>query len=282
WTRDAPILLVCLGRADLLDARPGWGGGKLNATSLGLEPLPERDCAALIDNLLGDGGLGPARNARIAEIAGGNPLFVEEMVSMLVDDGLVHRGGAWHVERDLSNVAVPATIQALLAARLDRLDPVERRVLELASVEGLIFHRGAVSTLCGGEISVDGPLQELVRRGLVRPEPAIFRGEECLGFRHGLLRDAAYAGIPKEERAELHERYAEWLEQVAGTHAPEYEEFLGYHLEQAHRLRGELAPVDDRGRELARRAAAHLSSAGRRAFARDDVPATVSLLSRAA
>ncbi len=148
WMKEAPVLLVCPARPELLDRRPGWGGGKFNATSFLLEPLPDQDCALLIDNLLGAAAIPEAARLRILEAAEGTPLFVEEMLSMLIDDGLLRReDGHWEPAGDLSKVRVPPTIQALLAARLDQLGQEERAVVECGSVEGKVFHRGALAVL---------------------------------------------------------------------------------------------------------------------------------------
>jgi class 3 adenylate cyclase/tetratricopeptide (TPR) repeat protein len=283
-SRDAPILLVCLGRPDLLDARPGWAGGKFNATSVLLEPLGDDDSAELIANLLGRAELDAAVRTRVTEAAEGNPLFVEEMLGMLIDDGLLERqNGNWVAKGDLGSVAVPPTIQALLSARLDRLEPAERAVVERASVEGKVFHRGAVTELAPMEVrdGVGGHLQTLVRKELLRPDRSQFAGEDAFRFRHLLIRDAAYETMPKELRAELHERFAAWLERVAGERVLEYEEILGFHLEQAFWYRQELAPLDDGARALGVRAAQLLASAGQRALGRSDAPAAISLLDRA-
>ena len=231
WSRDAPILVVCMGRPELLDKRPGWGGGKFNATSVLLEPLSEDDSTQLIVNLLGRAELAPAVRARVAQAAEGNPLFVEEMLGMLIDDGLLERSnGSWVATGDLGKVSVPPTIQALLAARLDGLAPEERSIAERASVEGKIFHRGAVRELSPAEAREDlgRHLQALVRKELVRPDRAAFPGEDAFRFRHLLIRDAAYEAMPKELRATLHERFAGWLEASVGERVAEYEEVLGY------------------------------------------------------
>ena len=283
-SRDAPILLVCLARPELLDARPGWSGGKFNATSVLLEPLGDHDSGELIDNLLGRAELDAEVRTRVAEAAEGNPLFVEEMLGMLIDDGLLERrNGHWVATGDVTSVAVPPTIQALLSARLDRLEPAERAVVERASVEGKIFHRGAVAELSRAELRNDigGHLQTLVRKELLRPDRASFAGEDAFRFRHLLIRDAAYDAMPKELRAQLHELFAGWLERAAGAHVLEYEEILGFHLEQAYRYREELAPLDDEARSLGARAGERLASAGQRAFVRNDAPAAISLLDRA-
>jgi predicted ATPase/class 3 adenylate cyclase len=284
WARDAPILLVCLARPELLDARPDWGGGTLNATSILLEPLGEPDCARLVDNLLGRIQGAGALRARVTGIAEGNPLFVEELVGMLVDEGLlVRRGGGWVVTGELSTVPVPPTIQALMAARVDRLAEEERAVLERGSVVGKVFYQGAVAELSPEPLrpAVPAHLMGLVRKELIRPDRSGFAGDDAFRFRHLLLRDAAYLALPKRERAGLHERFAAWLERVVGDRLAEYEEIVGYHLEQAARYLAEVGPVDDHGRRLARRAGERLALVGRRAHARGDLGAAIGLLARA-
>jgi len=284
WTRDAPILLVCLARPELLDIRPAWSGGKFNATSVLLESLSEDESEQLIGNLLGRAELAEEVRQRVAEAAEGNPLFVEETLAMLIDDGLLERrNGDWVAAGNLTEVSVPPTIQALLAARLDRLGDQERAVIERASVEGRIFHLGAVAALSPAEKrpEVGGHVQALVRKELVRPDQTDFPGEDAFRFRHLLIRDAAYESMPKELRADLHERFAGWLERAAGERAIELEELLGYHLEQAYLYRAELAPVDEAAQVLGKRAAELLEAAGRRAHVRGDRPAATNLLGRA-
>jgi len=283
-SRDAPILLICVARPELLDVRPGWSGGKFNATSVLLESLDDDDSAELIANLLGRAELDADVRTRVTDAAEGNPLFVEEMLGMLIDDGLLERqNGHWVATADVTSVAVPPTIQALLSARLDRLEPAERAVVERASVEGKIFHRGAVAELSPAELRDDigGHLQKLVRKELLRPDRAEFAGEDAFRFRHLLIRDAAYEAMPKELRAELHERFGAWLEHAAAAHVLEYEEILGFHLEQAYRYREELAPLDAEAQSLGARAGERLASAGERALARSDAPAAINLLDRA-
>ncbi len=283
--RGSPILFVCPARPELLDDRPAWGGGKLNATTILLEPLPQGPAFALIDALVPGGALPPAVRARIAEAAEGNPLFVEEFIGMLIDDGaLVADAGGWTAARDLTSIAVPPTIAALLAARLDRLAPAERAVAERASVAGRTFDQLAVVALSPSESRPDVPghLVTLVRKELIRPDRSVTTPGNAFRFRHLLIRDAAYERLPKAERAELHERFAGWLDTAAGDRRTEVEEMAGYHLEQAFRYRAELAPVDERARELARRAAQRLIAAGGRALERSDVAATVNLYGRAA
>jgi class 3 adenylate cyclase/tetratricopeptide (TPR) repeat protein len=283
WSRDAAILLVCMARSDLLDVRPTWGGGKPNATTISLEPLSRDECDVLISNLLGAADVPPEVRDRIQAAAEGNPLFVEEMLAMLIDDGLLERDdGAWSAA-DLSDVSVPPTITALLTARIDRLAPAERAVLERASVVGKQFYLGAVRDLTPNEARADVPagLMALVRKELIRPDRSTMPGEDAFRFRHLMIRDAAYDGMPKELRAELHGRFAGWLERLAGDRIAEQEEILGFHLAEAFRYRKELGPLDDRTASIGVRAAAHLAAAAERAMVRGDALAAVSLFERA-
>jgi predicted ATPase/class 3 adenylate cyclase len=276
WMRDAPALVICLARRELLDARPGWAGGKRFATTLTLEPLDESESGQLIDNLLGRVDLGSSLLARIAATAEGNPLFVEEMIGMLIDGGYLARTqDGWSAVRDVGAVSVPPTIQALLAARLDQLTARERAVIERGAVEGKVFHRSAVVELAPTALrdAVPTSLRSLARKELVNPDKSEPSGDETYRFRHLLIRDAAYAAVPKEARADLHARFAAWLERAAGEHMAEYDEIIAYHLEQAYRYRVDLGPADDEARRLARAAAEHLIAAGRRALERGDARA---------
>jgi class 3 adenylate cyclase/tetratricopeptide (TPR) repeat protein len=285
WSRGVPILLLCLARPDLLNVRPGWGGGKLNTSTVSLEPLSREESEALIANLLGTAEVPREVAGRIAAAAEGTPLFVEEMLSMLIDDGLlVREDGEWIPTSDLAQVAVPPTIHALIAARLDQLSPDERVVLGAASVVGKEFFLGAVRDLVSGELHGSVPLHVMsfVRKELVRPERSTLPGDEAFRFRHLLIRDAAYEAMPKETRTQLHERYADWLERVAGERIDEQEEILGYHLEQSYRYRVELGRVDQEARSVAHGAAGHLAAAGRRASERGDASAAANLFARAA
>ena len=203
-SRDAPILLLCMARPELLDRRPSWGGGKLNATTVLLEPLAAADADALVAGLL-DGA--PADDAAARDGSRTRQRAIRSSS---------RRWSPSCASRRTAAVAVPPTIQALLAARLDQLDPVERDVLERGSVEGRVFHRGAVQALSPDEAQLVAPLTSLVRRELVRPDRAQFPGEEAFRFRHLLIRDAAYDALPKATRAELHERFAIWIAERGG------------------------------------------------------------------
>ena len=282
WTRDAPILLVCSARPELQDARPGWGG-QTGASTLHLEPLSQEDSDRLIAGMLGRSDTPEPVRGRVMEAAEGNPLFLEQMVAMLMDDGLIRpEADGWVVAGDLSNLTVPPTITGLLQARLDRLSPEEQRVIERGSVEGRVFHWGSVTEL-SGELAPDEVgrhLMALRRRDLIGPEQALFRGSEAFRFRHALIRDAAYERIPKRTRSDLHEEHARWLERTASERLPEFEEVLGYHFEQAFRLRSELGPIDEGSRAVADLAAKHLAAGGRRAMDRGDMRAALNLLGR--
>jgi hypothetical protein len=272
FSANAPILLLASARPELLEARPSWAKVRPTSELLLLEPLAEPEVETLIDARLQAGVLSERLRARVLEVAEGNPLFVEQLLAMQAG------GGDGNGE-----LGVPPSLQALLAARIDRLETGERAVLERAAVEGRSFHRGAVAGLLSPieGAAVGSRLLALVRGELIRPDRSEFADEDGYRFVHVLIRDAAYESTAKGLRAELHERYANWLEQKAGDRIREYEEILGYHLEHACRYRGELVPVDEQTLALSRRAAKWLASAGRRSGARRDWPAAAPLLSRA-
>lgn len=249
---SAPLLLLCMARPELLDSRPTW------PVTVRLEPLNDTDSACLIGEVASE-----ELRARIAAAAAGNPLFIGEMLAMTQEAG--------------GEVEVPVTLQALLAARLDQLDLGERRVLERGAVEGEVFHRGAVQALAPEEPLVTPRLAALVRRQLIRPDRAQFAGEDGFRFRHLLIRETAYDALPKASRAELHERFAAWLEQREEG-LVELDEILGYHLAQAARYKQELGHPDP---ILAERAGERLAAAGRRALRRGDLRAAAGLLERA-
>jgi class 3 adenylate cyclase/tetratricopeptide (TPR) repeat protein len=247
----SPILLVCLARPELTERRPAW------PVTLRLEPLPADDVEQLIPERIQ-----ASLRERIARAAGGNPLFIGEMLAMAGDGDLV----------------VPPTLQALLAARLDRLEAPERTVLQGGAVEGELFHRGAVQALVPEEPKVTPRLAALVRNGLIAADRARIAGEDGFRFRHLLIRDAAYEALPKAARAELHERFAGWLEEH-GIGLVELDELLGYHLEQAVRYRAELGQPADAAASAARE---RLTTAGRRALSRNDFGSAAGFLERAA
>jgi class 3 adenylate cyclase/tetratricopeptide (TPR) repeat protein len=250
----ASILLFCIARPELTEHRTAW------PVTLRLEPLGEKDVEELIPERIA----GELRE-KITRAAGGNPLFIEEMLAMAGEAS--------------GEVVVPPTLHALLAPRLDQLETAERNVLERGAVEGETFHRGAVQALAPDETQVTPRLAALVRKELIRPDRSQLVGEDGFRFRHLLVRDAAYDALPKGTRAELHERFATWL-QEHGAELVELDEILGYHLERACRYRTELGiSLND---ELAGAARQRLTTAGRRAALRQDFGAALSLLERAA
>jgi class 3 adenylate cyclase/tetratricopeptide (TPR) repeat protein len=246
-----PLLFLCMARPELLDRRPGWPG------ALRLEPLPEEEATKLIG-----GAVTEEIRAQIVRASAGNPLFLTEMVALTGEQG---------------EVEVPATLRALLTARLDQLDGPERRVLERGAVEGELFHRGSVQVLAPEEMQMTPRLAALVRRDLVRPDRPQFPREDAYRFRHLLIRDTAYDALPKATRADLHRRFAEWLA-GHGEELVELDELLGYHLEQAARYLAELGRPDA---GLALAAGDRLAAAGRRALRRGDFRAAVGLLEHA-
>ena len=238
----APVMVLGLTRPELLERRDDW------PATVRLEPFGARDLDDLLDAVLGRAPI--AARARLAAASGGNPLFLEELVAMLRDEGVLEQGdGGWNVHGDLESLALPASLSALLGARLDSLEPGVRATLERGAVEGEVFHRGAAVALAepSARASVHADLEALSTKDFVRPAEASFAGEAAFRFKHLLVRDAAYQGTAKRLRAVLHAQFAGWLEGVVGARLAEYEEILGYHLEQSYRYRTELGPPDERG-----------------------------------
>jgi tetratricopeptide (TPR) repeat protein len=274
WARDVPLVLLAMARPELHDARPGWGQGRPNATSMLLQPLAEDETADLLRHLLGTARLSPGDAARILDVAEGYPLFVVEVVAMLADDGALAADDASE-PAELTAIAVPPTIQSLIAARLDRLGPSERAVIEAAAIEGNEFARDSLAALVGAAIGPE--LAALVDKDLIRPQGS---GDAIFRFHHQLIRDVAYDAMSKALRADLHERFADWLR----AHAPAagvHDELLGHHLERAVVLRRELGESQASTAKLAARASSSLGAAGRRAAQRDDHAAAIALLERA-
>jgi DNA-binding SARP family transcriptional activator/predicted ATPase len=263
FSSGSPILLVCLARPELLEARPEWAAPQQDRSLVVLDRLPDHDARELVASL--GAALDDRSRARIVETGEGNPLFLEQLVA---------------VQADAEAETLPPTVQAVLAARIDRLEPGERSTLQLASVEGRSFHRGLLEKLLpgGGRGELESRLMGLVRKQLIRADPPRFEGEDAFRFTHVLTREAAYAALPKQLRAELHERVADWIE--AKPKPASEDGIVGYHLERAFRYRRELGTLE-RGDDLGSRAAARLEAAGREALARSDLPAAANLLERA-
>src|SRR5947208_5901018 len=254
WVREAPLLILCLARPELLDIRPGWGGGRVRATAIELEPLGRAESEELVEALLGGGGdLSTEVRQGLLDKTEGNPLFVEETMRMLAEEGMES------VDR------IPDTVQALIAARIDRLPPEAKAILQRAAVIGRIFWPTALARLSPDLESLDELLEDLQLRDFVVPEQrSSIRGEEAYKFKHVLIREVAYGSVSKSARADYHAAFAEWLKERAGD---ELLEIRAYHLDHAAKLTAELngsVPAD-----LQREAAEALTEAGLRAYARE-------------
>jgi class 3 adenylate cyclase/tetratricopeptide (TPR) repeat protein len=266
WLRERPVLLLCLARPELLDVRPGWGGGKVNSISVLLGSLSQDEVDRMLNERLEHQELAPGVRERIVEAAQGVPLFVEQMLALLDDQG------------SISVEDVPPAVSALLAARLESIDSEARWLLERASVEGERFHAGALAALTAIESDeLRDRLDNLAHRELIRPESASFPGEQAFRFEHALIRDTAYQRVSKADRAAAHERLADWLEEHGAD-----EELIGSQLDQAARVGQEVTAPGEQTRALAGRASELLASAGRRAQARGDYAGAARLLRRAA
>ena len=265
WVRESPLLIVTLARPELLDVRPGWGGGRMRAAAIELFPLRETESVELIEALLPGGTPDAADRQDLLDKTSGNPLFVEETVRMLLESN-----GDYLPER------IPDTLQALIAARIDGLPSAEKALLHRAAVIGRIFWHGAIAHVAP-DLDVDGLIDDLLLRDFLLAEPrSTIIGERAYRFKHMLIREVAYAGLSKGDRAELHRRFAEWLKERTGD---ELLEIRAYHLDHAAQLLAELdgAPPAD----LAAEAAAALEEAGRRALARESNRSGRKLLLRA-
>jgi predicted ATPase/class 3 adenylate cyclase/predicted negative regulator of RcsB-dependent stress response len=281
-TAGGPVLLVCTGRPSFVDV---WQRG-LPGELIDLQPLSPDAIEQFINGLLGDSEVDPAVRERIIVSAEGNPLYAEQTFSMLIDEGVLRQTQeGWVVDKEIETLPVPPTIHALLASRLDSLPGAERAVMDVASVIGLEFARDAVEALVPDAVrsEVDARLDALAQKHLVRRARSHDAAARMFRFDHILIRDAAYAGLLKRRRAGLHEAFADWGDRVNAERgrSVEYEEILGFHLEQAHMYLAELEEPDEHQSGLAARAAGKLAAAGQRAVLRGDMPAAANLLRRA-
>jgi class 3 adenylate cyclase len=280
---SAAVLVVCIARTELLELNRGWLKEQENAASVMLAPLGDQECTRLVDYVLGAGRTSSDARQLIVSSAQGNPLFLHEMLAMLIDEGLlVDEDGRYVLNIEPAALKVPPTIQALLAARLDRLDGDEGRLIETASVVGELFYESEMTAL----LEVDDKfltesITALIDKELIRQDRSRFSDDRAYRFHHTLIREVAYERLPLEERARLHERFARHLEAAARGWSRSYQELVGYHYERAAGQRLELGYTDEHSRELVRSATNQLAAAGRKAFAGRDMPAAVNLLSRA-
>ncbi len=294
WGSGTPLLVLVGARPELRDLRSSLATpGGFVAAVVTLSGLDAGAAMRLAANVIGAADLPTAVAAKVLATSEGNPLFVGELVRMLVDEGAIERQGErWIVGANLATLEMPPTLHALLAARIERLGPEDRAVLERASVVGRHFSRSAVAALLGRNgRELNTRIEALQRTELIERDTGWFLGEPVLRFHHVLIRDAAYRRLLKGTRAELHEHLADWIEAQVKD-APEHDETIGWHLEQAHQLLRELGlsaagpgpqagPLDAKGKTLGERAAARLAAAGRRSLARDDLPVAADLLGRA-
>jgi class 3 adenylate cyclase/predicted ATPase len=279
-TVDAPILIVCAARPELLDEHPQWGQPGERSGRIELDELSPSESAQVLQNALRGGHLPAALTERILTVANGNPLFIEQMLSSLQDRGLLRTDGEGLVfVGKADTIEVPASVASLLAARLDALGQTPRSVAERAAVIGLDFEVPALEALSDETTwpQLPSSLRLLCQRRLLRQATA-----EQYQFSNVVVRDAAYERLLKRSRAGLHEKFADWLTQHAGSRLAEYEEIVGYHLEQASLYHRELGGNQEQIAPLGLRASGHLAAAGHRAFARGDMPAAGNLLRRAA
>jgi class 3 adenylate cyclase/tetratricopeptide (TPR) repeat protein len=245
---EGPVTFLCPSRPDLTATRPDWGGGRRNMSSIALDPLSADDAEHLVRLLLTVDDLPPSVLARILERAEGNPFYLEEIVRRLIDGRLLERRGErWVAATGIEEVEIPDTVQAVLASRIDLLDPSDKRVLQAASVVGRVFWIGPVSELTGIDPAELGDaLRRMEDRELVlsRPGSALAGQREYL-FKHILTRDVAYESLPRRDRAEAHTSAAHWLERTSGDRAGEFAELLAYHYSTAVSLGRESGAVPD-------------------------------------
>jgi class 3 adenylate cyclase/tetratricopeptide (TPR) repeat protein len=237
---EGPVLFLCPARPELTDRRPDWGGGKRNYSGIFLDPLSAEDAERLVTLLLAVEDLPDDLRRRILGHAEGNPFFLEEIIRQLIDKGVVVRAGdRWRATSGVQEVAIPDTIQGVLAARIDLLEPEEKRALQAASVVGRVFWTGAVGAVVNGH-SPNGDMDDLLER-VERRELVLSRlsssvaGEREYIFKHVLTRDVAYEGLPRRDRADAHARVARWIEGTVGDRRMEFVELLAHHFREAHR-----------------------------------------------
>ena len=233
---EGSALFVCPSRPDLTARRPGWGGGRRNASSVALDPLSASDAEHLITLLLTVDDLPPSVHARILERAEGNPFYLEEIIHSLIDAGmLVRDGGRWRADAGIGDVEIPDTVQAVLASRIDLLDARDKHVLQSAAVVGRVFWPGPVAELTGiGEADLTESFRRLEDRELVFSRAgSTWSGQPEHLFKHILTRDVAYESLPRKDRAAAHRTVAAWVERSAGGRTGEFAELLAYHYATA-------------------------------------------------
>ncbi|HXG76646.1 MAG TPA: adenylate/guanylate cyclase domain-containing protein [Gaiellaceae bacterium] len=278
---EGPLLLLATARPELLERRPAWAGGRRNASILGLEPLTSGDAERLLEEALAGTLPGELRELVVAR-SEGNPFFLEELVGTLIDRGVLEPSdGGWRVRELPAGFAVPDSVQAVLAARIDLLPPLEKAALQAAAVVGRVFWAGAVRDLLDGAEPAFELLEE--RDFVRRRSSSSMAGEREYAIKHALTREVAYAGLTKAKRARLHAAFAEWLER-AGEGRDESAALLAHHYRRRSAPRtSELAWAGEEPRraELAGKAVAWLRRAAELAVRRYEVDDAIALLERA-
>jgi len=296
WAGGVPLLVVCSARPELLERRPAWGGGKLNATTLALAPLPPEDSARLVATLLEQPLLPAELQHALLGRAEGNPLYAEQYVRMLADRGFLVRGtGGWELA-GTGELPMPESLQGIIAARLDGLPATEKHLLQDAAVIGKVFWAGALGRGQDELRDVTDQLHALERKGFVRRERRSSVADETeYAFGHALVRDVAYGQIPRIERARKHRAAAEWIEELSVERSEDHAQLAAHHWLQAlelsraagsvdadleARARSALVVAGDRADRLGASGAAAELYAAALALASDDDPARPGLLLR--
>jgi class 3 adenylate cyclase len=277
-----PLLVLATARPEFVHARPGWGGRGRAADMLWLEALSPSDAVRMVEELIPAVLPAPVRDV-IVQRAEGNPFFVEELVRTLIDQGVLERrNGGWTSGELADDFAVPDTVQAVLAARIDLLEPAEKAALQAASVIGRTFWSGPVYELLQG---VQPDLRLLEDRDFIRQSSSSsIVGEREFAIKHALTREVAYASLPKGKRAHLHAGFAAWLERAGGGR-DEHAALLAHHYAEAVRPEDADLAWPGEGGELGRlreRAVSWLRRAADLAVGRYEIEDADSLLRRAA
>ncbi|MFN2521418.1 MAG: AAA family ATPase [Candidatus Limnocylindria bacterium] len=281
WSR-APLLLLCLARPDFREVRPAWGSAAANAAAITLAPLTGEDTRRLIAELLAIDDLPEQVRSDVVTRSEGNPLYVEEFLRMLMETGRIEkRADRWTANASLAQVEVPPTLLGLIMARLDRVEPEVKALLQRASLAGRLFSTDALTALADGSAPDPGLLRDAIRRDLlVEADESALGSGRVFRFKHVLIRDVAYSTVPKSERSRLHDRYGRWLEDSLGDRRHEIADIIAFHSEQAYLFARELgAPGCE---ELGRRALGLLLEAARAAYERADAHAALNLYARVA
>jgi class 3 adenylate cyclase/tetratricopeptide (TPR) repeat protein len=275
-----PLLLICVTRPELLEIRSSWMAGRKNAASIDLAPLRSADTTKLVNALLEVSAVSHDVRDAIVDRAEGNPLYVEEILRMLIDEGALQRHGErWTGELQSADLRVPPSLHGIIAARIDRLPSGTKTTLQAAAVIGRVFWTDVLSTLSGTS-DLNAEIKDAVSRDLIEAvEERGMRGGSGFKFKHVLVRDVAYGGTHKAARLDVHDRLTAWLSDAAGDRAAEFTEVIAHHAEQACALARELD--DPRAPRMAIRAISCLRGAVDAAYAREDPTSVLSLCDRA-